>query len=270
MKLHGQKLKMTLGALMLSAALVLAGCGGGTTGSQSGSGSTAPSTNEKIVVSAAASLQEAVDELRQQYIAEHHLANDQISVTYGGSGTLRQQIEQGAPSSIFISASQAHMKTLQDKGFMTDVKPLVKNSLVLIVPKGKTEYNLTNLTQVTRLALGEPATVPAGKYGKDSLEYLKLWTALEPKIVYAKDVRSVLAYVSQGAVDAGMVYKTDALQGKDQVTITATVPEDAHAPITYPIGIIKKNENKLTKDFYDYLSSDKGKQILEKYGFVVQ
>lgn len=222
---------------------------------------------EKITISAAASLQEALSEIKDNFIKEHHLQADQISINFGGSGTLRQQIEQGAPASLFISASERHMKALEEKHMVSQVKPYVTNSLVLIVPAGKKEYTFSNLKEVGHLSIGTPESVPAGKYAQETLKHLQLWEPLQGKLVFAKDVRAVLAQVSQGAVDAGLVYKTDAMSAKNAVKITATAPADSHKAILYPVGLVTKHSNELAKAFYAYLFTEKSQDILKKHGF---
>ena len=212
-----------------------------------------PSTSEKITIQAAASLKGALTELADAYKKEHNLADDQITINFAGSGTLRQQIEQGAPASLFISADEKNMKMLQDKGPVTDVKPFVTNELVLVVPKGQPKIELNQIATVKRIVLGNPETVPAGNYGKQVLTKLGVWDQVESNVVYAKDVKAVTASISQGAGDA--------------VQISAVTPADSHDPVIYPIGIIKKYDNALTKDFYKYVMSPEGQKVLENYGF---
>lgn len=225
--------------------------------------------NQKITISAAASLKGALTDIIAAYKEEKGLQDNQITVNFAGSGTLRQQIEQGAPVALFISADQDNMKSLEEKGLVVQVTPLVTNSLVLIVPKGHAPLTLQNLGQVKRLALGEVARVPAGKYGQQFLSQADLWGRLEQQIVYAKDVKAVTAYVSQGAVDGGIVYKTDALAAKDSVDITADVPDQSHDSIVYPMGLVFKYNNDLSRDFYTYLKSSKAQDILKAYGFKI-
>lgn len=224
-------------------------------------------TDEKIVISAAASLQEALTEIKGNFIKARNLKEEQVSINFGGSGTLRRQIEQGAPSSLFISASESHMKALAEKDAVSNVITLLTNELVIIVPKGKPAYNVQNLRNMTRFAVGEPQTVPAGRYAMDALMHFQVWQELHEKAVFAKDVRSVLAYVREATVDAGFVYRTDALQGKDRVTITDTLPADSHEPIVYPMALVKKNQNELAKDFYAYLLTEDARTVFTKYGF---
>ena len=251
---------LILGILIIVLALV--GCGSNTS-KESGK----PSTSEKITISAAASLKGALTELADAYKKEHHLQDDQIAINFAGSGTLRQQIEQGAPAAVFISADQKNMKLLQDKELVTEVKPFVTNSLVLVVPKGKDKVSLDQLSSVNRLVLGEPATVPAGNYGKQVLTKMGIWDSMQDKIVYAKDVKAVTAAISQGAGDAGFIYKTDAIAAGDAVQIAAETPADSHDPVMYPIGIVKKYDSQLAKDFYKFLTTPEAQKVLEKYGF---
>lgn len=251
-------------ALLLGAAvMVAAGCGQSAEKKEAGT----VDKSQTITVSAAASMQAAMNELKDNYVKAHHLDASQIAINYGGSGTLRQQIEQGAPASIFVSADEKNMKMLQDKQLVSQVKPLTANSLVLIVPKGKPAIKIDQLANVNRIAIGTVETVPAGRYAQQTLTKLGMWDLLQSKIVYAKDVKAVAAYTAEGSVDAGFVYKTDALDLKDKVVIADTAPADAHSPIIYPIAMVTKNENQLTKDFYAYLTSSEAQQILQKYGF---
>ena len=222
--------KKWLGVALSALLLVTAGCG------QSDDTKKADVSKETITVSAAASMQAAMNELKDDYVKAHHLDASQIAINYGGSGTLRQQIEQGAPTSIFISANESNMKLLQDKNLVEKVKPLTANSLVLIVPKGKQAYKISDLGNVNRLAIGTVETVPAGKYAEESLKKLGLWEQVQPKLVYAKDVKAVTAYIAEATADAGVVYKTDAMASKDRVVIPDTAPADRHKPLIYPIA----------------------------------
>lgn len=255
--------KMLTAIALGVAMLVIAGCGGST---QTGNGNTVDNS-QKITVSAAASMQAAITELKTNFIKSHNMDESQIAINFGGSGTLRQQIENGAPVSIFVSADQKNMKILEDKKLVENVKPFTANSLVLIMQKDKTPVKIEQLGTINRLAIGTVETVPAGKYAKETLTYLNLWKQVEPKIVYAKDVKAVAAYVAEGSADAGFVYKTDALDLQDKVQIVDTAPASGHTPILYPIGIVTKYDSPLAKEFYDYLTSDEAQKILEKYGF---
>ncbi|WP_028256987.1 molybdate ABC transporter substrate-binding protein [Veillonella montpellierensis] len=246
---------------------LLVGCGN--TNPTMGDSKNQTFANQTLTISGAASLKGALTEIADEYKKEKNLSDNQIVINFAGSGTLRQQIEQGAPASIFISADEKNMKMLEEKQLVSDVKPFVLNELVLVVPKSSKASSLQDIPTMNRFALGEVATVPAGRYGKQVLDHMNLWDTMQDKIVFAKDVKAVTAYVSQGAVDGGFIYKTDALAAKDTVTIAAETPADSHDAVVYPIALITKNTTDFAKDFYDYATGPKGKAILEKYGFTM-
>lgn len=256
--------KFLLIVLSVCMLVFVVGCGNDTSKTED---SVKPSTSEKITVQAAASLKGALTELADTYKKSHNLADDQIAINFAGSGTLRQQIEQGAPASLFISADEKNMNMLQGKDLVTDVKPLVTNELVLVVPKNAEKIELNQITSAKRIVLGNPDTVPAGNYGKQVLIKLGVWDQVESNVVYAKDVKAVTASISQAAGDAGFIYKTDAIAAGDAVQIAAVTPADSHDPVIYPIGIIKKYDNALARDFYKFVMSPEGQNVLEKYGF---
>ena len=224
----------------------------------------------ELLVSAAASLTDAMNDIAKAYNAEQK--DVKVTFNFGSSGSLQQQIEQGAPADIFLSAATKQMNALDDKGLIIKdtKKNLLKNRMVLVVPKGSTNIkDFSDLTKAKVIALGEPESVPAGKYGQELLTKLGLWDKLSSKMVYAKDVRQVLAYVESGDADAGIVYRTDALIS-DKVKIAATADEKLHSPVVYPGAVIKASKNpQAARDFVQFLSSDKAETIFEKYGFTV-
>lgn len=223
---------------------------------------------QAITVSAAISMKEALEDIKTTYCNEKHISPDLIRFNYGGSGTLRQQIEQQAPVDIFISASQDHMTMLDKKGRIQVSQPFVRNSLVAIVSKNNKDiHDITDITTplVGHIALGDPKTVPAGAYGKQVLEKNNTWETVKNKVVYAKDVRAVLTYVAQQSAELGFVYKTDVAE-EPQVRIIAEIPEHAHDPIIYPIGLIR-GANKSAQEFYTYLLSPEAMHIAAAHGF---
>jgi len=241
---------------------ILAGCG------SQGSNT---KTNEQVelTISAAASLQDSLEELQKNYEKEH--ANIKITYNFGGSGALQQQILQGAPVDLFFSAAEDKFDGLVEKGLIDNKQgtDLLANELVLIVPKKneKQIQSFEDLTKADKIAVGTPETVPAGKYGVETLKNMKLWEDLESKVVYTKDVRQVLTYSETENVDAGIVYKTDALVS-DKVDVVATAKGDTHTPIIYPVGVIKDSKHvKEAEDFYNYLQSDEAMKVFKKYGF---
>ncbi|OPY63542.1 MAG: Molybdate-binding periplasmic protein precursor [Pelotomaculum sp. PtaU1.Bin065] len=244
--------------LMLFVVGAVAGCGG---------------AKEKVelTVSAAASLQDVTGELKEIYEKQH----SGVTITYNlaSSGALQQQIEQGAPADLFISAGKSQMDALAGKGLIVDSsrKDLLSNELVLVAGKDSALTGFEGLTDasVKRISTGDPDTVPAGQYAKETLTSLKLWDQLQPKMVPAKDVRQVLTYVETGDVEAGLVYRTDAAISKD-VKIVAAAPAGSNKPIVYPMAVIKSTKNqKEAEAFAAFLQSDDAVKVFEKYGFKV-
>ena len=231
--------------------------------------SLAPS--DEITVSAAISLKDALDEIAHLYSTDH--TDAEVHFNLGGSGTLQRQIEQGAPVDIFISASPKEMNSLQSQGLLLTGtrKDLVRNSVVLIVPVESTSISgFQDLTKagVKAVAVGEPQTVPAGKYAQEVLTHFGIYDELKPKFVLAKDVRQVLTYVETGNADAGIVYATDAKISK-KVTMVATAPENSHSPVDYPAAVIKNSKNPAgAKMFLEFLGGEKARAVFQKYGFI--
>ncbi|WP_093795840.1 molybdate ABC transporter substrate-binding protein [Sporomusa acidovorans] len=256
-------------ALVVFSVFALVGCGSG----QQNPPAAQQTQPIEINVSAAVSLKDALAEIQNNYQAK----NPNIKLVYnlGASGSLQKQIEQGAPADIFISAAPKQMDELEAKNLMNKAtrKNLVENKLVVVVPK-ETKLNITKLEDlvqgsVQKIALGETATVPAGQYAQQVLQKLGLWDKVKEKVVFAKDVRTVLAYTETGNVEAGIVYQTDATSS-DKVKIAAVAPEGSHQPIVYPAAITTgTKQQKASEDFLAYLFSAESKAVFEKYGFVM-
>jgi molybdate transport system substrate-binding protein len=225
---------------------------------------------KEITVSAAISLKDVLDEIAKLYRVD--APDTVIHFNLGASGTLQRQIEQGAPVDIFISASEDQMDSLDSHGSLMPGtrRDLVKNAVVLIVPKasgGISGFQDLARAEVKHIAIGEPQTVPAGKYAQEVLTHFSLYEQLKPKYVLAKDVRQVLTYVVTGTVDAGIVYATDA-QTSAEVRVVATAPEDSHSPVIYPVATLKSSkEPGEAKRFQDFLGSAKAQAVFVKYGF---
>jgi len=224
----------------------------------------------ELTVSAAASLQEALEDVRETYSTQHPDIN--LIYNFGGSGSLQQQISQGAPVDLFISAAQDQFDTLQAKKLIDQqhTVKLLKNELVLITHKdNKNLLSSTSLTDavISRIAIGTPETVPAGMYAKQAFVSLGLWEKIEPKLIPIKDVRQVLTYVETGNVEVGIVYKTDAMIS-DQVRIIPFEKEAQHDPILYPAGVISGSKHKEeASKFLEFLRGKEATEIFEKYGF---
>lgn len=223
----------------------------------------------QLTVSAASSLTNALREIGSLF--EQRRADVQVRINFGGSGALLQQIAQGAPVDVFVSADEETVdrgiaQGLLDAGTRYDV---AGNSLVLVTPVGR--RNLVSLqdlagSAVRRIAIGKPATVPAGRYARQALEKAGLWPALTRRFVYAENVRQVLDYVSRGEVDAGLVYGTDALILRDRVHVAATV--GGHAPIRYPAVVVADTrERALAVSFIEFLRSSAARERFVAAGF---
>lgn len=223
-----------------------------------------------LTVSAAISLTNALQEIQPLY----QQTNTKVGVIYnfGASGALQQQIEQGAPVDVFISAATKPMDTLEKKDLLLSHTRVnfLRNKLVLITPKNGAEissFQDLNRSDIRRIAIGEPKSVPAGQYAQEVLTNLGTFNQIKSKLVFANNVRQVLTFVETGNVDAGIVYLTDAKES-NQVQIRATAPKNLHSPIVYPIAILKNSKNvQASKDFVKFISGNRAKAVFEKYGF---
>ncbi|MEL7078813.1 MAG: molybdate ABC transporter substrate-binding protein [Cyanobacteria bacterium J06582_2] len=229
----------------------------------------------QLTVSAAASLKGAMTEIKKIYEQEH--PQSEIIYNFASSGSLQRQIEQGAPVDVFISAAVNKMDTLAEQELLlTETRrDLLKNQMVLIAPESnnKSNFQLDNFNdltteEITTVALGQPASVPAGKYAQEVLNSLQIADKVNSKAVYGKDVRQVLNYVATGNVDAGIVYQTDA-RLSDKVQIVATAPEDTHSPVIYPIAVIKDSDRpEAASQLIEFLATPEAQAVFEEYGFV--
>jgi molybdate transport system substrate-binding protein len=226
--------------------------------------------DQELTVSAAASLTNALKEVAGQF--EKTQAGTKVVCNFAASGVLLQQMAKGAPVDVFAAADQKTINQAQEKKLIIPAtrKNFVSNRLVLIVPMDSklTLSGLKDLTgpQVKRVAVGNPATVPAGRYAKEALTSAGLWDKLTPKFVLAESVRQVLDYVSRGEVDAGLVYSTDAAIAKGKVKVVQTVTE--HAPILYPIAVTESTGKKaLAQSFVDFVVSPAAQETFSKFGF---
>jgi len=226
--------------------------------------------NANLLVSAAASLKDALEEVKPLY--RQTKSNVNVAYNFGASGPLQQQIENGAPADIFVSAAQKQMDALESKNLiLKDTRRnLLTNRLVLIVPK--TSSSITDFTQLTgsnikKIAIGEPKSVPVGQYAEEVFTNLGILEQIRPKLVLGNNVRQVLAAVESGNADAGVVYTTDA-KTSNQVKVVATVAENLHSKIVYPVAVLKTSKNaSAAREYVDFLSNNQAKTVFEKYGF---
>ena len=255
-------LSITLALILAMSMIVMTGCGG------------LEEEKAEVTVLAAASLTDALDEIIVEYEKD---ADCTIIASYAGSGDLVQQIEGGAPCDIFISASKGNMDQLEEGGYIdTETrKDMLINTLTLISTVEKQDIvTMDNLTSadITTIAVGEPETVPAGKYATQALDNLGITSQLTDKIVYAKDVRAVLDYVETGNADCGFVYRTDALMmDTEKGAIIGDVDGSLHDAIVYPAAILAEAPaGDAAADFFQFLEGDFAKSVFEKYGFTVK
>jgi molybdate transport system substrate-binding protein len=227
-----------------------------------------------VTVFAAASLKESMDDQAHRFEAS---TGNKVIVSYGGSNALAKQIESGAPADVFISADEDWMNYLDQRKLL---KPntrsnLLNNTLVLIAPatsastlKIAPNFPLASTLGSDKLAMANPDSVPAGKYGKSALESLGVWKSVEAKVARAETVRAALALVSRGEAPYGIVYRTDAMADKG-VKVVDTFPSSSYPPIVYPIAEVASSNSSADGALVEYLRSAAARPVWEKYGFAL-
>jgi molybdate transport system substrate-binding protein len=228
----------------------------------------ASSRGGEILVFGAASLTESLQELGKAFEAKTGTA---ARFSFGASSDLARQIKAEAPADVFFSADTAKMNDLEKAGLVRkeDRREFLSNVLVVVVPARSSLpiAQARDLANLPRLALADPAAVPAGIYAKKWLEGLGLWKEIEPKVIPTLDVRAALAAVASEAVPAGIVYKTDAAIFKD-VKIAMTVPKGPE--ITYSVARVKASTKTSAQKFVDFLSGPEGRAVFERRGFTIE
>ncbi|MEB3044315.1 molybdate ABC transporter substrate-binding protein [Rhizobium mulingense] len=229
---------------------------------------------EKLTVFAAASLKDALDAANAAWAKE---SGKEAVASYAASGALAKQIENAAPADIFLSADLDWMDYVAKKNLIkTDSRTnLLGNRIVLVAEKDKAKpveikqgFDLAALLGAGKLAMGEPKSVPAGKYAMAALEKLGVWKSVETKVAGAESVRAALALVSRGEAPYGIVYQTDATADKG-VAIVGTFPADSHPPIIYPVAILAESKNPDAAAYLDFLKSGKAAGFFTAEGFTV-
>jgi molybdate transport system substrate-binding protein len=228
---------------------------------------------EEVEVFAAASLTDALKEIAVTY---EKASGDKLIFNFAASSTLDMQIKAGAPADVFFSADEAKMDDLAKQNLVTKAtrKDLLSNSLVIVVP-ADSAVKLTSAKQladpkIQKIALGQPQSVPAGIYAKEYLQKIGIWAQVEARVIPTESVRAALAAVETGNVDAGIVYKTDALISK-KVKIAYEVPIAEGPAIAYPAALIEGSKHAVAaKKFLDYLSEPSSLKTFEKYGFITK
>ena len=277
------KFAKRIGAVVLAVCMVLscAGCGGSSNkgASEETTEVTTEGGNSKILVAAAASLQATFD---NELIPLFEKENPEIAVegTYASSGDLQHQIESGLDADVFFSAATSNMDTLAEEKLIDEdtVVDLLKNDVVLITPKDSKLgiKSFKDITKADTIAIGDPESVPAGKYAKEILTNLGVYNEVEKKASLGASVTEVLSWVAEGSADAGIVYATDAqtenTNGDDKEVEVVATAEDSmmQTQVVYPVGVVSASTHKdEAKAFEDFLQTDEAKVILEKAGFTI-
>ena len=231
---------------------------------------------QELTVFAAASLTDAMKDVSALWIKAGH---PPLRMSFASSSTLARQIEQGAPVNVFASADEKWMDYLAQKNLIVadTRKDLLGNDLVLVVPANKPQhvsigpgFDLMGLLGPNgRLAVGDPAHVPAGIYAEQALKKLGLWDAVSPRLASAEDVRSALLLVERGEAPAGIVYGTDAAVSK-AVMVAGTFPASSHDPVSYPFAVIKAGDTPQARALLTFLSGPQARAVFLQRGFKVE
>lgn len=233
--------------------------------------------NEGVTVFAASSLTSAVTEISQRYTKA---SGQRVRLSFAGSSALARQIAAGAPADIYLSANRDWMDYLAQRGLIeADSRTArIGNRLVLIVPTGSPSQSMVIdraldlpklLAPDGRIAMGDPAHVPAGAYAQQALSQLGLWAAAAPRLARLDNVRHALTLVERGETPLGIVYATDAkITGK--VRVIGTFPADSHPTITYPFAILKDRRSESVAAFYAYLTGKMGLGVFREFGFTTR
>jgi len=252
---------MRSGLYIIVIILLFSGCSQRTTSNEKG-----------LTLFSAASLTDVISEIASNFEKEY---NVEVKINFASSGTLARQIEHGANPDIFISANKEWMDFLKNANLIISEseKNIAGNSMVLIAPLNSPLDSFPFSAQINlpemfkgRLSIGDPKYVPAGTYAVQILENLGCKNELELRFLPAKDVRSALMFVELGEVEAGIVYKTDALKSK-KVKIITEFPDSLHEPVNYYIALINGQSNKMSTNLYNYIMSEKAAPVWKKYGF---
>ena len=257
------KLKSSLLLLVL----ILAGC-------QVNSDRINSNDKTEIIIGAAASLQDVISQIKPLY--EQQYPQQTLTATFASSGTLQRQINQGAPIDVFISADRTKIDKLDQQGLLIDssIQNLVSNQIALVTttdnPLELSGFKDLLKDKVKTLALGEPNTVPGGKYAQEVLEHYEIANQVKPKAVYAKDIRQVLNYVTTQNADVGMIYLTDARSRQQDLQIIAIAPLATHSSIDYAIAITQASRSpQVAENFVDFLFKEPAQTIFKQSGFLV-
>lgn len=245
--------------LILTAVLTLAGCSNSV-------------EETELIMGAASSLTEPLNELSELYAARTGI---RPQISYASSGTLRKQVEAGAAFDLLLLASTSDLEILSDAGLLLDDtrRNLLSNQICFVSKASDAPATIDKLSlllgEAERVALGDPSSVPVGRYAMESLKTLEIDALIEGKLLYAKDARQVLQYLNTGAVDTGFIFATDAalLEGEFSILV---LPDHTHKPILYPAAVLTDSRRQTDAgEFLDFLSSDEAAAVFEAHGFSI-
>lgn len=280
------KMKLYVFFVSMTAVIFLSGCGESNRAAQA-SQETTESIAERIIepffdtkqkkeilVAAAASLKNVYEEelipmFQKQY------PGILVKGTYDSSGKLQTQIEEGLEADIFMSAGMKQMKILDEESMIASdtFTPLLENKIVLIVPAGSGDNMLVfeDIANAKAIALGDPASVPAGQYAQEALINLGVWDSIQDRVSFGTNVTEVLNQVAEASAEAGVVYATDAASMADQVTVIAELPEGTlKEKVIYPAAVVKNTNNESEAySFLEFLKTEEVKKVFQVYGFSV-
>ena len=237
-----------------------------------GVGLVRPAAAEELTLSVAISMKEAIETLGRTFAA----SRPGVTLRYnlGASGDLQKQIEAGAPIDVFVSAATRQMDELEQKGLiLADTRRAFARNVLVVVKPADSGLDLTAVGDllgpgVTRVAIGNPKTVPAGEYARESLRAVGAWERLGPKLVFGENVRQVLEYIARGEVDAGFVYATDVPAAGPRVRAAFRPGEDTYAPVVYPVAVVAgSRQAALARAFVDLVTGVEGQAVLRRLGF---
>ena len=235
-------------------------------------GAITPAAGQELTLSVAISIKEAIETLGRSFTARQPGVT--LRYNLGASGDLQKQIEAGAPIDVFVSAATRQMDELERKGLiLSDTRRGFARNVLVVVKPADSGRDLTAVPdlldpRVTRVAIGNPKTVPAGQYAKESLRAVGVWDRLGPKLVFGENVRQVLEYVARGEVDAGFVYATDVPAAGPRVRAAFRPGEETYPPVVYPVAVVAGSRQvALARAFVDLVTGAEGQAVLRRLGF---
>ncbi|MDR0357690.1 MAG: molybdate ABC transporter substrate-binding protein [Clostridiales Family XIII bacterium] len=279
MKLKGRRSLLLILAILLVLTAAMFGACAKDGSEDTPAGEEPPVTEEPVVtgsvmIAAAASLENALtEELIPLFNAD--FPDVAVTGTYDSSGKLQEQIEGGLDAAVFFSAATKQMNALVEAGFIdaSEVVNLLENEIVLIA-SANSDTKIASFEEIgdaASVAIGDPASVPAGQYAEEVLTSIGVWDAISAKASLGTNVTEVLNWVAEGSAEVGIVYATDAASMPDNVKVLAIAPaESLQTPVIYPVATLKgvSDENKeAAAKFVEFLQSDAAMSVFEKYGF---